>query len=329
MKRTLAFIKNWLTRQWQMCTDRENRWLSVPVTIAALLVLLVCVKSCQGIVYGRSNECKIRMAGYPVDDARALAAALNNEQIDSLIARHEVDTLAHAVVNGRYFISDNFYRYLDFHKSDTTRASADDIIAIVNVGADRRWEDTSAHCDTTKGYLILINKYHYLNEQYKPADLVSFIKACSYGENKAAKAVVDAFDRMQQECMEKTKTQLMISSAYRSFHEQESTHKRYNKKLVAEAGFSEHQSGLSIDITSLQHPEKWDFGKSPEGKWVHENCHKYGFILRYPEGKAHITGYDYEPWHLRYVGVDAATRIHDEGITLDEYYAYYIEREKE
>lgn len=329
MKQTLAFIKNWLKRLWQMCTDRENRWLSVPVTIAALLVLLVCVKSCQGIIYGRSNECKIRLAGYPVDDARALAAVLSNEQIDSLIARHEVDTIAHSVVNGRYFISDNLYRYLDFHKSDTTRASVDDIIAMVNVGADRKWEDTSVPSDTTKDYLILINKYHYLDQHYKRDDMGSFIKAYSFGENKAAKAVIDAFNLMQQECMEKTKTQLMVSSAYRSFQEQESTHKRYNKKLVAEAGFSEHQSGLSIDITSLQHPEKWDFGKSPEGKWVHENCHKFGFILRYPEGKAHITGYDYEPWHLRYVGVDAASRIHDEGITLDEYYAFYIERLKE
>ena len=329
MRQTLALIKNWLTQQWKMCTDRENRWLSVPISAAALLVLLVSVKSCQGIVYGRSNECKIRTLGYPVDEARSLASVLSNEQIDSLIARQEVDTIAHAIVTGRYYISENFFRYLDFHKTDATRTSTDDIIAMVNVGADRKPDESSTPSDTTKGFLMLVNRYHYLNEHYKRDDMTSFVKTCSFGNNMAAKAVIDAFDLLQQECMKETKTQLMISSAYRSFQEQESTHKRYNKKLVAEAGFSEHQTGLSIDVTSLQHPEKWDFGKSAEGKWVHENCHKYGFILRYPEGKTHITGYDYEPWHLRYVGVEAARRIHDEGITLDEYYAYYVEREKE
>ena len=326
MRQTLALIKDWLMQQWKMCTDRENRWLSVPITAAALLVLLVFVKSCQGIVYGRSNECKIRISGYPVDEARALAAVLSNEQIDSLIARQEVDTFAHAIVGGRYYISENFFRYLDFHKTDTTRASVNDIIAMVNIGADRKLDDFSTPSDTTKGFLMLVNKYHYLDEQYKRDDMVSFVKTCSFGDNKAAKAVIDAFDLLQRECMKETKAQLMISSAYRSFQEQEHTHKRYNKKLVAQAGCSEHQTGLSIDITSLQHPEKWEFGKSAEGQWVRDNCHKYGFILRYPEGKTHITGYDYEPWHLRYVGVEAARRIHDEGITLDEYYAYYLDK---
>jgi D-alanyl-D-alanine carboxypeptidase len=68
------------------------------------------------------------------------------------------------------------------------------------------------------------------------------------------------------------------------------------------------------------------FGESEEGKWVKENCYKYGFIIRYPEGKEDITGYDNEPWHFRYVGEEVAKKIYEEQITFDEYYAYYIEK---
>ena len=117
----------------------------------------------------------------------------------------------------------------------------------------------------------------------------------------------------------------MVNSAYRSYEDQKGTFKRNDKRYVAHPGFSEHQTGLAIDATSLQHPEKWSFGKSKEGVWMRENCHKYGFILRYPEKQSHIMGYSYEPWHLRYVGKEVAKRVYDEGITYDEYYAFYFQ----
>ena len=70
---------------------------------------------------------------------------------------------------------------------------------------------------------------------------------------------------------------------------------------------------------------RWPFDTSVEGVWMREHCHDYGFILRYPKKQSQIFGFAYEPWHLRYVGKDVAKRIHDEDITFDEYYAYYIE----
>ena len=314
-------------RLFKQYTSREHSWLSVPITAATLLMLLVFVKSCQGIVYSHSNECRIYRLGYTLDEARALAAALSDEQADSLVACGEHDTIAYPIIGQRYFIAKNFDHYLALHKVDTA-ASLSDIVAIVNVGDFPEGAIQAAHCDTRKGYLMLVNGQHFLDESYKPDSLVLFKKSYCYVEQKALSPVVEAFKAMQQECKKETDAQLMVNSAYRSYKQQITTHKNNDKRYVAQPGNSEHQTGLAIDVTSLQHPEKWAFDKSKEGVWMRENCHKYGFILRYPEKQSRILGYSYEPWHLRYVGKDVAKQIHDEDITFDEYYAYYLERQQ-
>lgn len=351
MRQAIDIIKQWATRQWKVwkpqilrCwsifksrasqfwhvwTARENRWLSGPVTAAALMVLLVCVKSCQGIVYSHSDECRIYRLGYPIDDARALVAVLTDKQAQSLIAHGEHDTIAIPIIHQRYFIARNFEHYLAFHKADTTAAPLADIVAIVNVGRYPESKESAVPCDTSKGLLMLVNGRHYLDQSYKPDSLVEFKKLYCYEHQKAHRVVVDAFIEMQRECKEQTSAKIMVNSAYRSFQDQTGTYRRNDKRYAAPPGHSEHQTGLAIDVTSLQHPEKWSFGKSTEGVWLRENCHKFGFILRYPEKQSHILGYSYEPWHLRYVGVETAKQIHDEGITLEEYYAYYIDRDKE
>ena len=322
MSRTLEFIKRWAAR-W---IDPESRWLSVPCTAAALLVLLVMVKSCQGIVYNNSAECKIYKLGYTIDEARALTAVLSKEQADSLIARQEHDTIAIPVINARYFIADNFDRYLAYHKADTAVTGIDIIIALVNIGADRDRESSMVPCDTSKGQLMLVNGRHYLDESYKPDSMATFSKRYCYEDQKALPAVVDAFMAMQQACKEQTDAQLMVNSAHRSYQQQIAMHKRSAKGYAAHAGYSEHQTGLAIDVTSREHPMRWPFDQSVEGVWMRKHCHEYGFILRYPERQSHIFGFAYEPWHLRYVGREVARRIHDEDITFDEYYAYYLER---
>ena len=318
MKAILPYIKRW--------TSRDNRWLALPCTAAALFVLLVMVKSCQGIAYNFTNECRIYKLGYPIEEARTLAAVLTDAQADSLVARQEHDTIAIPVIHARYFIADNFDRYLAYHKKDTTDAPLDNIIALVNVGYDRDRESVAVPCDTTKGQLMLVNGRHYLDENYKPAGLVTFSRDYSYEDQKAQRVVVDAFLAMQKACKEQTDAQLMVNSAYRSYQEQIGTHKRNPKGYAARAGSSEHQTGFALDITSREHPMRWPFDKSVEGVWMREHCHEYGFILRYPERQSHIFGFAYEPWHLRYVGKEVAKRIHDEDITFDEYYAFYLDK---
>lgn len=312
-------------RIFQQWTDRDHRWITVPVTVAALLVLFVLVKSCQGIAYNFTNECRIYRLGYPIDQARALAAVLNDEQADSLIVRGEHDTIAYPLLSERYFIAKNFDRYLAYHKVDTTLTALKDIVAIVNVGRDLDRDAVAVPCDTSMGQLMLVNGRHYLDENYKPDDLVQFQKTYCYEEQRALGAVVQAFMAMQQECKKQTDAQLMVNSAYRSYQQQIGTYKRNEKGYAARAGSSEHQTGLAIDVTSLQHPMRWPFDTSKEGVWMREHCHEFGFILRYPQKQANVMGYNYEPWHLRYVGKETAKRVHDEDITYDEYYAYYIE----
>ena len=321
MRHIQQYIKRW--------TDRDNRWLTVPCTFAALFVLLVMVKSCQGIVYNFSDECKIYKLGYPIEEAQALVAVLSDAQADSLIARQEHDTIAIPVIHARYFIADNFDRYLAYHKKDKTGAPLSNIIALVNIGADQDQEDCAVPCDTSKGQLMLVNGRHYLDENYKPDSLETFSMDYCYENQKAQRVVVDAFMELQKACKEQTDAQLMVNSAYRSYQQQIGTFKRNPNGYAARAGSSEHQTGFAIDVTSRQHPMRWPFDKSEEGVWMREHCHEYGFILRYPKKQSQIFGFAYEPWHLRYVGKEVAKRIHDEDITFDEYYAYYIERAKE
>ena len=92
-------------------------------------------------------------------------------------------------------------------------------------------------------------------------------------------------------------------------------------KVSAREGHSEHQTGLAVDINSVSE----SFAKTKEGKWLANNSYKFGYILRYPKGKEDITGYSYEPWHFRYVGVKVATAVYESGLTFDEFHAMYIE----
>ena len=112
-------------------------------------------------------------------------------------------------------------------------------------------------------------------------------------------------------------------SAYRSYDYQAGLYNDYvardgkeaADRYSAQPGKSEHQTGLAFDIGQLDD----SFGETPAGKWLAQHAHEYGFIIRYPKGKEHITGYMYEPWHVRYLGIDTATSVYQSGLTLEEY----------
>lgn len=126
---------------------------------------------------------------------------------------------------------------------------------------------------------------------------------------------------------------LMVTSAFRRPEIQTSLYKFWvdlsgedAKRGIAEAGHSEHQLGTTVDLTAKSvgySGVSERLGKTKDGIWLKENSYKYGFIMSYPEGKEAITGYRYEPWHFRYVGVDIAKDIHNEGLTAKEYFDLY------
>jgi len=146
----------------------------------------------------------------------------------------------------------------------------------------------------------------------------------NYGSGLTS-ATTNAFNKMKEDALG-LGLNLYISSGYRSYYDQKYIYNNYVKRdgqaaadtYSARPGHSEHQTGLAFDLNTINAA----FANTEEGKWVADNCYKYGLIIRYPKGKESITGYIYESWHLRYVGVELATKLYNDGewITLEEYY---------
>ncbi|MDZ5474649.1 M15 family metallopeptidase [Bacillus sp. 31A1R] len=181
--------------------------------------------------------------------------------------------------------------------------------------------------------LALVNKQYNLPSSYSPLDLVRPDVSFSFGDEKLEKSYLrqeasDALEKMFNKAAQQD-IHLVAVSGYRSYDRQavlfdaevNKVGKKKAVQVVAIPGSSEHQSGLAIDISS--HSANLilteEFGKTVEGKWLAKHAHKYGYILRYPKGKETITGYQYEPWHFRYVGVEAAKVIYKNKWTLEEY----------
>lgn len=179
---------------------------------------------------------------------------------------------------------------------------------------------------------VLINKYYAISEDYTP-DLVD----AEASKNQKLRPEVDtAWDLMRQACESDTGAKLYLNAGYSTFAQRLSLFNGAIKKVndgvsgftmkrvvskYAYPGRSEHNVGLAIDIQeNKDSPISSSFLNTTAGAWVAEHAHEYGFILRYPSGKGHITGYDFEAWHFRYVGVDLATTLYNSGQTLEEYY---------
>lgn len=178
--------------------------------------------------------------------------------------------------------------------------------------------------------LSLVKPGFNMSSSYEPKDLVTpqMPIAPDCNNSKLRKEASDALIAMYNDA-KKEGYSLVVNSAYRSYKSQKTIYDDYFKKydeitassLVAKPGSSEHQTGLGVDLTSesVIKGEKLVFGDTPEYKWVLKNAHKYGFILRYPQGRSDITGIKHEPWHFRYVGKDAAKKVYENNWTLEEY----------
>lgn len=162
-----------------------------------------------------------------------------------------------------------------------------------------------------KEKILIVNKKYKLSRFFRPGDILPKVKT--------------AFEAMQQAAY-KEKILLLIVSGFRSYDYQMMLYNRYKKSDInadrysAKPGHSEHQTGLAIDLVNTESINIKKFKK--EFSWLDKNAYKYGFILRYPEGKEEITGYKYEPWHYRYVGKSLAKELYNKGkwITLEEYF---------
>lgn len=188
--------------------------------------------------------------------------------------------------------------------------------------------------DTIPGSItVLVNRKYLLPSSYTPTDLIEtkirFNFNYSSDKRKLRKEAAKSLEKMFK-AAEKKKIILYGVSGYRSYARQKQIYdlnvarrgKSATDTVSARPGSSEHQTGLTIDISaqSVGCQLSQAFGDTKEGKWVAKNAHKYGYIVRYPDGKSKITGYHYEPWHIRYVGIPVATYLYKNKLTLEEYY---------
>ena len=283
-----------------------------------------------------SNINKLLNLGYSSKDINAIYEKVPNSVSIISTSKYNKDIIN--IMNLSYFKIDNLKRYLDYDimevKSiyDISNIKKDfnyeDVVTYVNANLDKEYysSDNLISNEDASKIDVLVNKYHKLDENYEPSDLTIINSKYASGTQKLRKEAQIKFEEMASD-MAKDNLKIYAGSTYRSFTYQKGLYDRYVKKdgfaaaetYSARSGYSEHQLGLAVDIVG----GKWDYlsEKDKEYNYLIKNSYKYGFILRYPRGSEYITGYMFEDWHFRYLGVELATKVFNSGLTYDEYIA--------
>ena len=244
-----------------------------------------------------------------------------------------------------YFKEENLDRYIKYDFIDTKsvydttilkeKYNYEDTVTFVNAYLDKDYysNDIPLSKDKASKLDVIVNKYYKLDKDYEPEDLTVINSKFASGTQKLRKEAADKFEEMASDML-KENLKIYAGSTYRSYSYQEGLYNRYVKKdgfkeaetYSARAGYSEHQLGLAVDIVN----GKWNYLSEgdKEYTWLINNSYKYGFILRYPHESEYITGYVFEDWHFRYLGIDLATKVHESKLTYDEYIARDMLKEK-
>ena len=284
--------------------------------------------------YKQTNEYKLLEKGYSLKDTKTIFAKLSETEQQKLIDNDKDDKII-SLLEQKYFLEKNLEDYKEYiNKNNETDYAK--VISIVNVHANHKWYQLELNTNEDLSMLMNVNKFYALSETYTPENLKNIGLTYAYdeeGENKLIDYAYDKFLELWQAANDQG-FYLMVTSSYRDYESQKEIYdyrvsnwgERKADETAARPGHSEHQTGLVIDMTSKTEPLADSFTDSEAYKWLKENAYKYGFIERYPEGKTYLTGYSPESWHWRYVGLEAAKTMHDEDITFDEYYAFYVEK---
>ena len=237
-----------------------------------------------------------------------------------------------------YFKEENLDRYIKYDFIDTKsvydttilkeKYNYEDTVTFVNAYLDKDYysNDIPLSKDKASKLDVIVNKYYKLDKDYEPEDLTVINSKFASGTQKLRKEAADKFEEMASDML-KENLKIYAGSTYRSYSYQEGLYNRYVKKdgfkeaetYSARAGYSEHQLGLAVDIVN----GKWNYLSEgdKEYTWLINNSYKYGFILRYPHESEYITGYVFEDWHFRYLGIELATKVYESKLTYDEYIA--------
>jgi len=228
-----------------------------------------------------------------------------------------------------YYIEQFENRYQSYFKRNPDLTNQE-IVRNVNMNLDFPFYENIQTSPDLNSVQVLCNKYFALPSDYSPDNLVDVPSDYYVNDGKEYilnEEALNAFIQMSDTAKVKGLS-LRIISAYRSNSYQERLYGKYKEKngqadadrYSARPGHSEHETGYGIDINDVSQA----FENTDEFDWLQENAHLFGFILRYPKGLNYQTGYIYEPWHYRYLGIDLATKVKESGLTYDAYYAMYL-----
>lgn len=265
--------------------------------------------------------------GYNYNDINIIFSHGNNESVKKFLNKGKVKYLEE-FLSIDYAKLDNYDRYLKY--ADETGEDEDVTALYVNLDLDK--PDYENAVEVKKFSIdMLVNKHRYLGKKFEPNDLMEIpVEYASEEGLKSSRIAFNAFREMSNAAT-KEGYGIIINSAYRNYDDQIDISNYYLKwygqnyvdKYVAKPGYSEHQTGLAYDIGSTSVNV---FANSKEYAWMKDNAYKYGFIERFTKRYEGITGFRMEPWHYRYVGKDIAKYMHDNNISLEEYYAVFLDK---
>ena len=263
--------------------------------------------------------------GYNLNDIEVIQNKISNVDVKEYFLKEKYDNIS-SYINALNFIPKNISRYVAYHNRNQNM-TYDNTVLNVNMNLDY---DFYTNVNTLHNYLditTLVNKYNKLPDNYEIDDLVVLDNEYSNKGEKVRKVIYNDLKKMFDDA-KKDNINLNVISGFRTYEKQDTLFNNSIKKngidhaliYSSKPGYSEHQLGLAIDINSVEE----NFKNTNEYKWLKNNSYKYGFIERYPENKEYITGFGYEPWHYRYLGVDITTRIFTENITYEEYVVKFL-----
>lgn len=254
-----------------------------------------------------------------------------DDNSNEVVLRKKLKKLNNIDQKINYFKYDYIDRYISY-KDKNKKLSNSRIVLEVNMGLDKVFYTSVNPAPNQNSNFVLVNKFYYLDENYTPDKLEEIDNKYSVAGKYLVNVAKISFESLAKKASEEG-LKIRAVSTYRSYSYQTTLYNNYVSqdgvenadKYSARPGFSEHQTGLSVDIDNKVSSYN-NFENTKEFSWMKENAHKYGFILRYPKDKEYITGYIYEPWHYRYVGIDIATFIYQNNLTYEEYYFMYIDK---
>ena len=263
--------------------------------------------------------------GYNINIIKVIEEKISNVNVIKYLLEKKYDNIKEFTTSP-YFKVENIERYENYYQKNPTY-TFDQVVLYVEIGLDYEFYTNVKTIEDYMPITTLVNKYNQLPEDVHFDNLVTLEKPYSNTGKRQVRSEMAEPLKQMIDAAKNEGLKLTVISAFRDRDTQKYLFDESKKKngldyaliYSAKPGHSEHELGLAVDLNTTQDK----FKNTKEYTWLKDNAYKYGFVERYPENKVFITGYGYEPWHYRYLGIDIATKMYIENITYEEYLVKY------